>query len=320
MEKNREKILVIGGSGFVGFTLIPRLLENRNDVTILNRGNKLIKGTKQLIADRTDLFQVQKVAEDSDEFDVVIDTSSYNYQNTETAWNCFSNKTKHWIHLSSAAVYKETDGRFPNEKDEIGGANVWGQYGIEKSEADQFLINHSAEIPVTIIRPPYLYGPGNDNDRETFVWSRALQNRNVVVPKDGLTPVQFLHVEDLVDIFILAINNKPKSLAVYNAASDERPTLREWVDTLSEIAGVTNISVLAGVNAKNYIPRQFFPFRDYPCCIETNLIKKELKWIAKYGVKDGFRQTFSKQRVENLKTIKLNTIIEDEILNNIKQN
>ena len=317
MENRSRKVLVIGGSGFVGGTLIPRLLEDGHDVTILNRGNRLIQGTKQLVADRTDKSQVRKAAENTGDFDVVIDTSSYNYQNTETAWANFAQKTKQWIHLGSAAVYKETPGRFPSEKDEIGGAKIWGEYGVEKSDVDQFLKEHSSEIPVTVLRPPYLYGPGNDNDRETFVWSRALQGRPIVVPSNGLTQIQFLHVEDLADIIKLAMNNKSKRFAVYNVASDECPTLREWVDMLSDMVGAKNTSVLAGKLADSYRPRQYFPFRDYPCCVENSLIKQELNWDAKYGIKDGFRQTFSKQNVEFLKTKELNTKVEDEILKTI---
>ncbi len=321
MEVLTKKVLVIGGSGFIGQTLIPSLLRDGHEVTVMNLGDRLILGTKQLVADRVDKTQVRKAAESVGDFDVVIETSSYNLQHTETAWTYFAPKTKQWIHLSTAAAYKETPGRFPSENDEIGGAKVWAEYGVEKSEADQFLKEHSNELPVTLLRPPYLYGPNNDNDRETFVWSRALRGRPVIVPGDGKTPIQFLHVEDLADVFkVVMSHTSVRNFSVYNVASDERLTLRDWVDMLSRIAGVEKTSILARNYADAYKPRQYFPFRDYPCCLENDLIKQELNWHAKYGMEDGFRQTFSSLDTDILKTKDLETKIEDEILKNVPVN
>lgn len=312
MEKNK-KILVIGGSGFIGSTLIPSLLSKGYVITVLNRGNKLMAGTKQLTADRNDLEQVQLTSHNAGVFDAVIDTSSYNLRHTEIVWEVFSKKTKHWIHLSSAAVYKETPDRFPSEKDELGGAKVWGEYGIEKTEVDNFLLHHSLEIPITVFRPPYLYGPNNDNDRETFIWSRVLQGRPIVVPAEGKTPIQFLHVEDLVNAFEMSLMSKPDGIAIYNIGSDEQMPFIEWIRTLSKVAGINNPNIIFERNITNFQPRQYFPFRNYPCCIDINLIKQQLKWHAKYNIETGFEQTFKTYDVNLLKNKKLETKVEDEI-------
>ncbi len=308
-----KKILVIGGSGFVGRTLVPSLLAGGYKVSLLNRGNRVMKGITQYAADRENIRQMQEAAESAGNFDVVIDTSSYNRRHTEIAWDVFSGKTKHWIHLSSAAVYKEIADGYPGESDEIGGAVVWGEYGVEKSQADEFLIAHASKVPVTVLRPPYLYGPGNDNDRETFVWSRVLQGRPVIIPGNGKTCVQFLHVDDLVSA-VHAVMEHRREVAVYNVGADERLMFREWVAMVAGITGASCAGVVAGNHAARWRPREYFPFRDYACCVEVGLIKRDLGWRAKYGIEEGFRQTFAAYSVEELRDRVLNTRVEDQIL------
>jgi nucleoside-diphosphate-sugar epimerase len=177
-----RQVLILGGSGFVGANLVPALLVMGHEVTVLNRGNIPIAGTRQLIANRENPQELQEAAKNAGGFDVTIDTSSYRRAHTIAATTAFASRTRHWIHLGTAAVYKEKEFGFPNETDAIGGAAVWAQYGVEKADADQFLIHRLGGTPVTILRPPYLYGPRNSEDRETFVWARMLQNRPVIVP------------------------------------------------------------------------------------------------------------------------------------------
>lgn len=298
----------------MGINLVPALLGVGHEVTLLNRGNVPIKGTTQLIADRENPQQLSQAANAAGNFDVVIDTSAYTRAHTAAARAVFANRTRHWVHLGSAAVYKEKANGHPNEKDSIGGAAIWGEYGIQKSEADQFLIEQSAHIPITILRPPYLYGPHNSDDRETFVWARALQNRPVIVPGDGQTPIQFLHIDDLASAIILALQKRPEGTVVYNVAADERPTLAEWVAIAAEAGGFPDPGILAGAHAKAYRPRQYFPFRDYPCCVETDLIKTALGWRTRYSLAVGLRQTYAAQDVAALRIKRLDTRVEDQIL------
>ncbi|OWK21278.1 hypothetical protein AJ88_19460 [Mesorhizobium amorphae CCBAU 01583] len=89
-------------------------------------------------------------------------------------------------------------------------------YGVEKAAADAFLIEKAEQLPVTIFRPPYLYGPGNDNDRESFIWARCLQRRPVVLPGNGETLIQFLHAGDLADIMVHAAASEAIGAQVFN--------------------------------------------------------------------------------------------------------
>lgn len=290
------KLLVIGGSGFVGASLIPALLSKDYDVTLLNRGSRPIRGTKQLIADRNDPFAMRQA---KDRFDAVIDTSAYTKEQSELAFNTFGLHSKRWIHLSTIAVYKETNGHLPSEHDPIGGPDAWGAYGKNKSEADHFLLNQE-HTPVVAIRPPYLYGPSNKLDREQFVWSRALTERPIILPGDGQTKLQFLHDADLASfiLYLLAMHAMPTEAV--NLADPHILTMEKWVKMLCEIAEV-KAEILYGKDIAPDVPAlEYFPFRDYDCALDTTRYLENFDWQPQYKLRDGFTQTFNSYSREEL--------------------
>lgn len=282
-------VLIIGGSGFVGSTLIPVLADAGCAITLLNRGNRLVPNTTQITVDRDDARQMQR---HSQPFDVVIDTSAYTGKQTEIAYASFGLLAKKWIHLSSAAVYRETPGRFPNETDEIGGADIWGQYGQDKSAADGFLLEN-ATIPLVILRPPYLYGPNNAYDRETFIWSRVLSGRPVIVPGGGEEQYQFLHVEDLAGIIGFFVGKEISANTIYNVAEPRTVNAENWSRALAALAS-KEVEIISGrTHAAGVSPRSYFPFRDYDCALDTRKLFDEAGWTMRYGFTDGFRQTLA---------------------------
>jgi nucleoside-diphosphate-sugar epimerase len=309
-----KKLLVIGGSGFVGSHLVPAALRSGYHVTVLNRGSRRTSGAEQLTADRTSAEQLAQASRLSTAYDVVVDTSSYSLQNSKLAWKAFSRKSRHWIHLSTAAVYAETPTRYPSEDDAIGGAPAWGDYGINKSAADAYLLDQSSVTPVTVIRPPYIYGPRNDNDRETFIWSRCLRRHPVIVPNTGRTEIQFLHVADLAAAILAAASSPPNAHAIYNVAADERITLSHWVALTAKAGNFDDPGLSAGQAADPYASRQYFPFRDYPCCVDVRRVKSQLGWQARTNLADGLKETFLSYTTAHLLTSSRASVAETEIL------
>jgi nucleoside-diphosphate-sugar epimerase len=282
------KVLVIGGSGFVGSALIPALCRLHCDLVVLNRGNRPLTGVKQIIADRND---AKAMMAHSATFDVVIDTSAYTRYQTEIAYRSFGRVARLWIHLGSAAVYSEASDVFPTEVDRLGGAVIWGEYGRNKAEAERYLLENSRGETV-ILRPPYLYGPKNDNDRETFVWSRVLNGTPIIVPGRGTARLQFLHVADLADLICWFVDVDWDQGGVFNVAAPEVARATEWVTMLAEIAQ-SPFTILRGSEyAPGLEPRSYFPFRDYDCVVDTTKLRKEVAWRPRFTMLEGFTQTF----------------------------
>ncbi|MDD3288466.1 MAG: NAD-dependent epimerase/dehydratase family protein [Alphaproteobacteria bacterium] len=310
-----RNVLIIGGSRFTGRVLVSRLKEEGCDIWLLNRGSQKIAGVHQIIADRKDITQLRTSLSLLPDFiDTVIDTCSYDSASSESAWTVLSSRVNQWIHLSSAAVYRNTKSP-QREKDQTGGADVWGDYGRNKSAADSFLIKQGGNKPVVILRPPYIYGPKNYIDRETFIWSRLLQSRPVLVPGDGNAQAQFIHVADLVNAFIMTLKICTTNGAyIYNVGPDETISLRDYVTKLAQVAKTPDTGVILGQAAQGIDTESYFPFGDYSCFVDSTLIRQELGWKPTFSLIEGHKTALEAENINDLKTRALNTETEDKIL------
>jgi nucleoside-diphosphate-sugar epimerase len=306
--------VILGGSGFVGPVLVSRLLKEGVHITLINRGSRLVEGTCLVIADRNDDRAMAEAGSRLDCVDWLIDLSCYNSTQAKLAWSSLSPKTPRWIHLSSAAVYSDLPSMAPTEDAAIGGAPIWESYGREKADVDKFLLDTSGNTEVVILRPPYFYGPGNDNDRETFVWSRALRGRPVLIPGDGETPIQFLHVEDFADAVVHVLRHSKAGHHVYNVAKEEELALREFVRRTAAICGADDPSIVIGPAAEGYRARQYFPFRDYPCRVDPSRIRDECGWTARYDFVSGLTETYRTYDPIVLRMRPLETDVEDHLI------
>lgn len=163
--------LVFGGSVFVGETIARKLIENGHNVSVLTRGNHPIpEGCIHLKADRNDDNQLKSVLKNHF-FDFVIDISAYKPNQTKLAATYLNGKTHHYIHISSATVYLCSE-KFPLLESSPTGLNpVWGDSGAGKYLCEQELIKQHKEndLPITIFRPFYIYGPNNNHEREIYI-------------------------------------------------------------------------------------------------------------------------------------------------------
>ncbi|HEY0840582.1 MAG TPA: NAD-dependent epimerase/dehydratase family protein [Vulgatibacter sp.] len=311
------RVIVIGGSGFVGTALVPELLSHGCEVVLINRGSRPVDHVENLVADRNDPDALSDAARRVGEADAVIDTCAYTGRQTEIAFDRFAGRVRRWVHLSSAAVYVDPARRPAREEDAIGGAEAWGQYGRDKSAADALLLRQDAP-GLCILRPPYLYGPRNDIDRETFVWSRLLRGRRVVLPSNGATPLQFLHVADLARALSKAtLVGFPEK--VYNVAGGPSTTAEEWVRLLARLIGVQEDRAFtnAGSAAGTLQARQYFPFRDFPCSVNDAKIRAA-GWTPSFDLESGFRQTLASLDLSELSQRAIDTQWEDVVLERLE--
>lgn len=197
----------------------------------------------------------------------------------------------------------------------LGGAAIWSTYGVDKSEADEFLIRQ-AKCPLVILRPPYLYGPNNANDRETFVWSRVLSGRPIIVPGDGSAQMQFLHVQDLANIIAHLVEADSGKQAIYNVAEPETMNAQMWVERVAAAAGIVPDTLSGELYASGVAARQYFPFRDYPCALDVTRFLQDLDWTFQFNFDDGIRSTFQSYNPEALKQFSPSSNEEQRILAN----
>lgn len=254
------KILITGGTTFVSRFTAEYFVHAGHDVTVLNRGNReQVKGVELICCDRTRLGDTLK----GRYFDAVLDITAYTQEHictlldSEIAFNDY-------VFISSSAVYPETNTQPFTEDQACGYNSIWGDYGINKLRAEQYL---SDRVPgAYILRPPYFYGKYENLYREAFPFDCALQDRPFYIPENGNMKLQFFNVCDLCRFIEILMNCHPKD-RIYNVGNKETVTIREWVSMCYNAVGkeATFISVDRTIPQRDY-----FCFYNYEYVLDVS--------------------------------------------------
>lgn len=274
-----KKMLVTGGTVFVS-RFIANYFKNQYDVYVLNRNSrKQLEGVHLIEADRHFLTnELQKY-----DFDIVIDVCAYNQGDIKNLLSHLHH-FQDYIFISSSAVYPQTNQQPFKEEQKIGPNSIWGQYGINKIEAEQYLLSH---IPYAyILRPPYLYGPMQNIYREPFVFECALKHRTFYIPKDGTMKLQFFHIEDLCHIIEAILLKHPQN-HILNVGNEEMIDINTFVSLCYEIVHepLTIQYVKDHPNQRDY-----FSFYDYEYQLDISK-QKQLLFKTK-DLKEGLQESF----------------------------
>ncbi|CDC03024.1 nucleoside-diphosphate-sugar epimerases [Eubacterium sp. CAG:202] len=253
------KILVSGGTTFVSKFTAEYFLKRNNEVYVINRNSReQVLGVHLIESDRMNPSNLLK----NEHFDLIIDVTAYNQEHIKSILNSgviFDN----YIFISSSAVYPETNIQPFNEEQACGQNSVWGDYGINKLMAEQYLINHCPDA--YILRPPYFYGMYENLYREAFPFDCAEKGRKFYIPQNGDMKLQFYNVSDLCKFIELIIKKKPDN-HIYNVGNSDIITVKEWVKLCYKAVG--KIPEFVEVD-KSVQQRDYFCFYDYEYILDV---------------------------------------------------
>ena len=184
------RILVIGGTRFIGLHLIPKLIAAGHHPVLFNRGSSPLPWNRdqvsQILGDRNDYADFAAKVKDQ-EFDAVIDMIMYNREQAEALISAFSAKKPHLIMLSTRGVYADPTNS-PCYEDDLLIADSGYAYGYNKAEAEIALHLAYKEngFPMTILRLPAIYGEYDYQIRERYFIKRILDGRTrILLPEGG---------------------------------------------------------------------------------------------------------------------------------------
>ena len=264
-------VLVLGGTNFIGRHIV-RLLLGDHAVAVLNRGTNAVHGSKvqRIIADRTDPESVRSAS--LGRFDAVVDVSGTEPRHIKSTVPFLQDpRSTRYVFISSGAVYDgQTVPRPFREDAPITGDAAWGPYGTAKAECENLLRGCDFE-QLVILRPPYVYGPDNNEQREQFLWARMLADRPIFVPGDGRTQIQFCPVAYLAKVVAAAVVGKISD-GVYNVAESRAYTMNEYIGVLADAAGIGTAKI-CHVSDDNISARSYFPFRNYNFVLDTSAVR-----------------------------------------------
>ncbi len=250
-NSSSKRILVIGGTQFIGRQLVTELLHMGHDVSILHRrsNHPFGKRVHNLVADRNDPVSVRR-ALGAMRFDAVYD-NVYDWEHGTTAAQVeataqiFDGKVSRYVFMSSVAAYG--DGLNHHEGDALAPDDHPNAYSRNKamSERALFRMHQRTGLPVVTLRPPFVYGPGNPYYREAFFWDRFRAGRAVILPSEGHRLMQFIFVKDLVELAIKALELRNAAGHAFNTANPRAITQHELVLCLARVAGVKEPNIVS---------------------------------------------------------------------------
>lgn len=146
-----KRILVTGGTVFVSKFAADYFSRKGYEVYVLNRNTKKqLENVHLICADRNHLENVLKPYQ----FDGIVDICGYNRKDIENLLGGL-NEVKDYIFISSSAVYPETNPQPFTEEQKTGPNAIWGKYGTDKLEAEQYLLS-KVRMPIYCGRRIYM--------------------------------------------------------------------------------------------------------------------------------------------------------------------
>lgn len=225
------KVLILGGTKFVGKHLVSALEERDHEITLFNRGvtnPHIFPHIERIHGDRSinqGIHALENVLKNC-RFDAIIDTSGYNPLIVQKSTSLCEGKVNQYIFVSTIAVYANFSTRFIDENAEIiqldpdtfeydPPEKLYGGY----KAMCELLVERSFPKSSLIIRPGLIVGPDDPTDRFTYWPHRFAKGGDILLPKIATDAiVQFIDVRDLARFIVIAMEKK--LTGAYNVTSE----------------------------------------------------------------------------------------------------
>lgn len=235
------KLLILGGTVFVGYHLVRSALEAGHEVTLFNRGQSnpnVWKEVEHIQGDREhDLGRLH-----GRKWDAVLDTCGYLPRQVQSSAEQLAESTEHYTFISSISVYRDFTQLHTGEDapvtplPEQDSENVRKYYGALKAASESAISRIMGERALHV-RAGLIVGPQDPTRRFVYWPMRVRQGGQVLAPGSPAARQQFIDVRDLADWVIRMAEQRRGG--VYNAVGPERPwKMDEIIGACMRVTGV----------------------------------------------------------------------------------
>jgi 2'-hydroxyisoflavone reductase len=237
------RILLLGGTSFVGRAIVEDALRHGAEVTLFGRGKTgadLFPGVERRIGDRD---TGDYAALNTGTWDAVVDVSAFVPYHVEASMDALGDRVGRYLFISSHAVYQRTGvgpGSDEDTRPPVRGIRDAAEldedtYGPSKVACEDDVLARYGER-ATIVRPGKVVGPNDKSDMFTYWVRRAARGGRVAVPGRPEQPSQVVDSRDLARLVVrLLTDDRP---GAFNAVGPAEPTtLGGLIETCAHVAG-----------------------------------------------------------------------------------
>jgi 2'-hydroxyisoflavone reductase len=272
-----QRVLILGGTGFIGPHFVNALKDGGHSLTLFNRGKRdpdADPGIEQLIGDRNGQIDALK----GRDWDAVIDNSAYTPKQTRLTADLLKGHVRQYILISSVAAYANfakdgIDESYELMKlddptiEEVNGQTYGGLKALCEKVAEEVYGKQA-----TLIRPTYIAGPGDYTDRFTYWPVRVSKGGEMLVPGTPSDPFQIIDVRDLADFMRLVVEKH--LTGAFNLCNPPRSvTMGSVLDTSKRVTGADTKFTWATpefLEAQGLIGKDLFAPSGFPLWTPTN--------------------------------------------------
>jgi nucleoside-diphosphate-sugar epimerase len=306
------RILLVGGTGFVGGAVLRRLLTKGHEVAAFHRGESsggahTIRGDRRELPAYRDAFRTFGP-------EVVLDTIAYTRADAEGLAQAFRGLTPRLVVLSSQDVYAAygrllrleggapdsallsedaplRSSRFPYRAISKPGEMA---FDYEKIQVEQ-AVSGRADISATVLRLPFVYGPGDRQRRLKPYLEGMAQPRMPLDRAKAAWRSSRGYVEDVAEAIAVACVDPRAAGRTYNLGEPDPLTEADWVSAIGQAAGWEG--------AVHLVPREELPEGlaepydfAHDLASDTRRIRDELGFREPVGRAEGLRRTVAWER------------------------
>jgi len=286
------KILLTGGTGFLGSNILRRLLGLGHELFCIKRETSSLERVK-IFKHKIKWFNVE-----TSDFDEII--SSYKIEGiihcaTDYGRKQFNPiqtietnlilplKLLHAAANNNVLVFINTDTVLDKRVD---------TYSLSKRQFSEWLEKYSNDILTINVALEHFYGPfDNDSKFVTYVIRKMLGNEDSIDFTLGLQKRNFIYIEDVVDAFIVLLNNINKldnSFHNFEAGTESTVTIKDFVCLVKKLCNNNTTDLNFG--AINYRENEVMN-------TNTNIDKlKSLGWFPRFSLEDGLKKTIDLEK------------------------
>jgi nucleoside-diphosphate-sugar epimerase len=309
------RVLVVGGTRFLGPPVVTRLSNLGHEVTVFHRGEhepSLPFGVRHVHAPEAASPVVAFPPELTElAWDIVLSMMPVGERDARALVETFRGITRRLVALSSGDVYRAygifsgTEAgppeRMPLAEDAPLRENLlpYSQMAgapADLAEYEKILVEHTIftepSISSTVLRLPAVYGPGDRQHRFASAWRRIADGRREIVLGRRHARFRWTHgyVDDVADAIVLAVTLERAKGRVYNVGEERTPTIAERIEAFGRALGWDGRVVAAPeeeLPPHLVVPGNFAQDIVY----DTSRIRRELDWRENASAEDAFGRT-----------------------------